>query len=241
MSFTIPVMTRKIGIESTISQMIPPKNILINTGSPQHTAAIITAPKELFWYAETHSVMAHNDKSAWKANPNKMPRYFKNNTGWSICWESTIQDIFSNPFKPYIIQHKTKLTNTNHMKMKIVNVKEAKILALNFAIPFLSSDEYQAISTIEIQLKNISNDMQKLHEKEHYLHYKDIYEILLYNNPILDNPFYSYQYENRLTQLYDIASEVAYEICMSVIIHNININYIKNQLQLFDDIETENV
>ena len=43
MSFTIPVMTRKIGIESTISQMIPPKNILINTGSPQHTAAIITA------------------------------------------------------------------------------------------------------------------------------------------------------------------------------------------------------
>lgn len=113
--------------------------------------------------------------------------------------------------------------------------------SLNFAIPFLSSDEYQAISTIEIQLKNISNDMQKLHEKEHYLHYKDIYEILLYNNPILDNPFYSYQYENRLTQLYDIASEVAYEICMSVIIHNININYIKNQLQLFDDIETENV
>ena len=33
MSFTIPVMTRKIGIESTISQMIPPKNILINTGT----------------------------------------------------------------------------------------------------------------------------------------------------------------------------------------------------------------
>ena len=65
------------------------------------------------------------------------------------------------------------------MKMKIVNVKEAKILALNFAIPFLSSDEYQAISTIEIQLKNISNDMQKLHKKEHYLHYKDIYEILV--------------------------------------------------------------
>lgn len=47
MSFTIPGMTRKIGIESTISQMIPPKNILINTGSPQHTAAIITVPKEL--------------------------------------------------------------------------------------------------------------------------------------------------------------------------------------------------
>ena len=47
MSFTIPVMTRKIGIESTISQMIPPKNILINTGSPQLTAAIITVPKEL--------------------------------------------------------------------------------------------------------------------------------------------------------------------------------------------------
>lgn len=136
MSFTIPVMTRKIGIESTISQMIPPKNILINTGSPQHTAIIITAPKELSWYAETHSVMAHNDKSAWKANPNKMPRYFKNNTGWSICWESTIQDIFSNPFKPYIIQHKTKLTNTNHMKMKIVNVKEAKILAgTSFLLP----------------------------------------------------------------------------------------------------------
>ena len=39
----------------------------------------------------------------------------------------------------------------------------------------------------------------------------------------------------------DIASEVAHEICMSVIIHNMNINYIKNQLQLFDDIETENV
>ena len=46
-SFTIPGMTRKIGIESTISHMIPPKNILINTGSPQHAAAIITAPKEL--------------------------------------------------------------------------------------------------------------------------------------------------------------------------------------------------
>lgn len=131
MSFTIPGMTRKIGIESTISHMIPPKNILINTGSPQHAAAIITAPKELSWYAETHSVIPHNDKSAWKANPNKMPRYFENNTGWSICCESTIQDIFSNPFKPYIIQHKTKLTNTNHIKMKIVNVKEAKILDFN--------------------------------------------------------------------------------------------------------------
>lgn len=47
MSFTIPDITRKIGIESTISHMIPPKNILINTGSPQHTDAIITAPKEL--------------------------------------------------------------------------------------------------------------------------------------------------------------------------------------------------
>lgn len=36
MSFTIPGMTRKIGIESTISQMIPPKNILKNTCS-NHT------------------------------------------------------------------------------------------------------------------------------------------------------------------------------------------------------------
>lgn len=77
--------------------------------------------------------------------------------------------------------------------------------------------------------------------KKNIIYITKIYEILLYNNPILDNPFYSYQYENRLTQLYDIASEVAYEICMSVIIHNMNINYIKNQLQLFDDIETENV
>ena len=92
MSFTIPVMTRKIGIESTISQMTPPKNILINTGSPQHTAAIITAPKELSWYAETHSVMAHNDKSAWKANPNKMPRYLRHHQNvWagSCLWQHT--------------------------------------------------------------------------------------------------------------------------------------------------------
>ncbi len=113
--------------------------------------------------------------------------------------------------------------------------------SLNFAIPFLTSDEYESISTIEMQLKNISNDMQQLHEKEHYLHYKEIYKILLYNSPTLDNPVYSYQYENRLTQLYNITSEVAYEICMSVILHNMKINYIKNQLQLFDDIETENV
>ena len=70
---------------------------------------------------------------------------------------------------------------------------------------------------------------------------KKTYIILLNNNPILDNPFYSYQYENRLTQLYNITSEVAYEICMSVILHNMKINCIKNQLQLFDDIETENV
>uniref|UniRef100_UPI003FEF84FA hypothetical protein n=1 Tax=Eisenbergiella sp. TaxID=1924109 RepID=UPI003FEF84FA len=78
-------------------------------------------------------------------------------------------------------------------------------------------------------------------ENPHSKHNKENYEILLYNIPIFDNPYISYQYENTLTQLYDIASEVAYEICMSVIIHNININYIKNQLQLFDDIETENV
>ena len=103
--------------------------------SEKHPYQYMKSPTS--WYAETHSVIAHNDKSAWKANPNKMPRYFKNNTGWSICWESTIQDIFSNPFKPYIIQHKTKLTNTNHIKMKIVNVKEAKILAeTSFLLPY---------------------------------------------------------------------------------------------------------
>ena len=130
-----------------------------------------------------------------------------------------------------------KRHNNEYIDERIIECQRS----LNFAIPFLSSDEYEAISTIEIQLKNISNDMQQLHEKEHYLHYKEIYEILLYNNPILDNPFYSYQYENRLTQLYNITSEVAYEICMSVILHNMKINCIKNQLQLFDDIETENV
>ena len=62
MSFIITFIIRKIGIESTIIHMIPPKNILINAGSPQHIEAIITAPKELLWYAETHSVSAHNDK-----------------------------------------------------------------------------------------------------------------------------------------------------------------------------------
>ena len=93
------------------------------------------------------------------------------------------------------------------MKMKIVNVKEAKILALNFAIPFLSSDEYQAISTIEIQLK-ILVMICKNYMKKNIIYITKIYmKFLLYNNPILDNPFYSYQYENRLTQLYDIARQ----------------------------------
>ena len=83
--------------------------------------------------------------------------------------------------------------------------------------------------------------IDRSHEKEHYLHYKEIYEVLLYNNPILDKPASSYQYETILTQRYNITSEVAYEICMSVILHNKKINYIKNQLQLFDDIKTENI
>ena len=72
MSFTIPVMTRKIGIESTISQMIPPKNILINTGSPQHTAAIITAPKEPY-FGDYNIVMSHirNIREKIEDNPSK--------------------------------------------------------------------------------------------------------------------------------------------------------------------------
>lgn len=116
--------------------MIPPKNILINAGSPQHIEAIITAPKELLWYAETHSVSAHNDKNAWKANPNKIPKYFKNNIGRRIYCESIIHDMLLNPFNPYTIQHRIKLTTTIHANMKTVNVKEAKILAqTSFLLP----------------------------------------------------------------------------------------------------------
>lgn len=156
MSFTIPVMTRKIGIESTISQMIPPKNILINTGSPQHTAAIITAPKELSWYAETHSVMVHNDKSACKANPNKMPRYFKNNTGWSICWESTIHSrsaFIGNciAFILLIVPYVFILVKLEFVKAKYAaQVTKGNIIYLTFAV-IISL----VVAFLYIQLKKI--------------------------------------------------------------------------------------
>lgn len=113
--------------------------------------------------------------------------------------------------------------------------------SLNFAIPFLSSKEYEAISTIEFQLKEINADIQYFHEKEHYSRYKELYEFLLYQDPALDSLFDSNKYEKALIQDYNITPEDAYEICFSVIIHNMKINFIKIQLQLFDNIETENV
>lgn len=113
--------------------------------------------------------------------------------------------------------------------------------SLNFAIPFLSSKEYEAISTIEHQLKEINTEIHLFHEKEHYSHYKESYEFLLYHDPTLDNLFDSNKYEKALTQDYNITPKDAYEICFSVMIHNMKINFIKIQLQLFDNIETENI
>ena len=124
MSFTISVIIRKTGIEFTITAKNPPKNILIKTGKPQHTAETITAPKELSWYAETHNVIAHSDKTDSKFNPTKIVKYFQNNTGCILQLESTTADILLNPSKPYIVQHNMRLTTIIHKNKKIVNVKE---------------------------------------------------------------------------------------------------------------------
>lgn len=111
--------------------------------------------------------------------------------------------------------------------------------SLNFAIPFLSSEEYEAISTIENQLKKINTEIQQFHEKEHYIKYKELYCDLLYHDPILINIFESYKYVNILIQQFNIEPEIADEICMSVFSHNMCIDYIKNQLKLFDNIDIE--
>lgn len=111
--------------------------------------------------------------------------------------------------------------------------------SLNFAIPFLSSEEYEAISTIENQLKKINTEIQQFHEKEHYIKYKELYGDLLYHDPILINIFESYKYVNILIQQFNIEPEIAYEICMSVFSHNMCIDYIKTQLKLFDNIDIE--
>lgn len=111
--------------------------------------------------------------------------------------------------------------------------------SLNFAIPFLSSEEYEAISTIENQLKKINTEIQQFHEKEHYIKYKELYGDLLYHDPILINIFESYKYVNILIQQFNIEPEIADEICMSVFSHNMCIDYIKTQLKLFDNIDIE--
>ena len=84
----------------------------------------------------------------------------------------------------------------HHNKYIIERITECQ-RSLNFAIPFLSSEEYETISAIKFQFKSISTAMQSYHKK-HYSRHKEFYEILLYNNPILNSPQYCYQYENIL-------------------------------------------
>ena len=111
--------------------------------------------------------------------------------------------------------------------------------SLNFSIPFLSADEYESLSSIELVLKSISSNCKKLHEREHYSLYKSIYSDLLYSDPPLTNPFQSYNYEKELIKIENMDPECAYEICMSVILHNMDIQIINKQISIFETIKTD--
>ena len=64
-----------------------------------------------------------------------------------------------NPFNPYTIQHRIKLTTTIHANMKTVNVKEAKILvntSIHEALP-ISFLEALAYGTVLVSNRNPEN------------------------------------------------------------------------------------
>ena len=122
---------------STIRAIKPPKNILIITGRPQHAAEMMTAPNELFWWADTHRVIAHNDNKASNASMSKTARYFENITDWCLMLsDSTSPAMLLNPFNPYTTWHKARFITANHRKIEIVNVKAAAIFAMtSFLLP----------------------------------------------------------------------------------------------------------
>lgn len=111
---------------------------------------------------------------------------------------------------------------------------------LNCAIPFVSPEEYNAISTIEIQLKSIEETMQKLTVKENYSLYQKAFECLLYSNdPIMQDSGGILKGESELIDSFKFSVSLANEISSAIVLNNMRMKYIKKQLQLFDDIETE--
>lgn len=66
--------------------------------------------------------------------------------------------------------------------------------ATDLSIPYLSETEYNVLSIIEAQLKEMQQDGEKLDEEKQYNKYQQAYQYLIFNNPSLSNPMEAYEY-----------------------------------------------
>ncbi len=82
--------------------------------------------------------------------------------------------------------------------------------------------------------------MQQLTVKENYSLYQKAFECLLYSNdPIMQDSGGILNGESELIDSFKFSVSLANEISSAIVLNNMRMKYIKKQLQLFDDIETE--
>lgn len=126
---------------------------------------------------------------------------------------------------------------TNYVKERVIECRRAT----DFSIPYLNKTEYNALSTIEVQLKNMQQDSEKLDEENRYKKYQQAYQYLIYNNPPLSNLMEAYEYGQILEKLFGVDDRTGYDIALSVISFNFRMKLIETNLKLFEGIKTEEI
>ena len=126
---------------------------------------------------------------------------------------------------------------TEYVKERVVECRRAT----DFSIPYLSESEYNALSTIEAQLKGMQHDSKELDEENRYINYQNAYQYLIYNDASLDSPMQAYQYGQILEKQFGVDDRTGYDIALSIIFFNSRMKLIDTNLKLFEDIKIEEI
>lgn len=125
--------------------------------------------------------------------------------------------------------------NVEYMNERIKECRRA----VDFCIPYLNEEEYLALSTIEVQLKEMQNSKKQFREDERYARHADAYESLLYDSSFKTDLFQIYEYEQLIVRVYGLDERLANDIASSVYSFNVHMKLITDNLEKFDYIKIE--
>ena len=126
------------------------------------------------------------------------------------------------------------------LKEEYINerIKECR-RAVDFCIPYLSEEEYFALSMIETQLRDMQSDIEQLREKDKYTNNKYAYESLFYDDSYAGDLFQVSEYERKITKMYGLNEREAKDIALSVFSFKMRMKLISDNLHKFDYIKID--